>query len=203
MALKRSGRVSFGAALAVLVALVALALFSRVDAQNSVGSLAELRDRVSSKLETLPVQDEAVFLMKAHDFLIMKKDLRQDEDESDELGDSEPSDGGLSDDTALVSAVRTLASLDTRQLSDLYNRIIDNDDNAIGESDNELGSDDELSAVINYEEFECQGYNAGLGFDLINRPFEQLMDNGDFEVINLIFRLCELYDKISGMPGEG
>jgi len=48
MALKRSGRVSFGAALAVLVALVALALFSRVDAQNSVGSLAELRDRVDS-----------------------------------------------------------------------------------------------------------------------------------------------------------
>ena len=70
MALKRRGRVSSGAAMAVLVALVALALLSRVDAQIA-GVLPSFRDfrrdiqklnnavrnfggRVGSALESLP-----------------------------------------------------------------------------------------------------------------------------------------------------
>jgi len=61
MTLKRRGRVSFGAAMAVLVALVALALLSRVDAQFD-DRLASLRDRVAVALESFSdlVDEEGV-----------------------------------------------------------------------------------------------------------------------------------------------
>jgi len=52
-AAKRRGRVCSGAALAVLVALVALALFSCVDAQSIIGRADKLRDRVESVVAVL------------------------------------------------------------------------------------------------------------------------------------------------------